>query len=125
MLSIGAIFLTFLLLRFLYCLRLTPSHPPPTASYQKQDDNQSHPTRKFSHNNNSPVGSTNKKVSTKNVIPSSSIRPCTPEKVRYCTVYTVNETGEALMLNKIFASIKQGFCKHYTGKVGKIGFFPA
>ena len=39
--------------------------------------------------------------------------------------YTVNATGETLVLNKDFPSIKQGFCQHNGGKVGKIVIFPA
>ena len=39
--------------------------------------------------------------------------------------YTVNATGETLVLNKDFPSIKQGFYQHNGGKVGKIVIFPA
>ena len=35
---------------------------------------------------------------------------------------TENVTGETLVLNKNFPSIKQGFSPHYAEKVGKIGF---
>ena len=39
--------------------------------------------------------------------------------------YTVNVTGETLVLNKYFPSKKKGFIQHKAGKVGKIGIFPA
>ena len=35
---------------------------------------------------------------------------------------TVNVTGETLVLNKSLPSIKQGFSRHYAGKVSKIVF---
>ena len=38
---------------------------------------------------------------------------------------TVTVTGETLELNKICASIKQGFSQHYAGKLWKIGLGPA
>ena len=41
------------------------------------------------------------------------------------SLYTVNATGETLVLNKDFPSIKQGFYQHNGGKVGKIVIFPA
>ena len=40
-------------------------------------------------------------------------------------ISTVNATGETLVLNKDFPSIKQGFYQHNGGKVGKIVIFPA
>ena len=39
--------------------------------------------------------------------------------------YTVNATGETLVLKKDFPSKKQGFYQHNGGKVGKIVIFPA
>ena len=39
--------------------------------------------------------------------------------------HTVNATGETLVLNKDFPSIKQGFYQQNGGKVGKIVIFPA
>ena len=39
--------------------------------------------------------------------------------------YTVNVTGETLVLNKNFPSIKQGFTLLLARKIVKIGFAPA
>ena len=39
--------------------------------------------------------------------------------------YTVNVTGETLVLNKGFPSMKREFCQQKDGKVEIIGFFPA
>ena len=38
---------------------------------------------------------------------------------------TVNVTAKTLVLNNGFPSVKQEFCQHKAGEVGKIEFFPA